>query len=331
LLQFCVLSFLRLIKFTLNLTHTNHFLMLGKYKPSSLRGNFERSRFFEGWFQKVFSKQHNASFLLIYGYATRNSNDKFGFLQVLIPNQPPLIVYFPKDEVSCHVKSHVFRMGNNIFTTESIRITTSDLGIDLNLTNNHPIKSFKNSMGYAYYIPNLPCYHSVLNTSQIVFGEIRHKGEHYVLENEMGYLEKNWGISFPESYFWVHAVDPTDPNISLLFSRAEIVWLGKIFIKHVGHLRFDGKQIDLRELKNFTFSNIIDGPENQTIQIRSVSIQLDIGLGFGTKVHFQGPNDGELSRAICHQSDAKIEVSLTWKNTIRSFQMVGNFENIGLL
>lgn len=303
--------------------------MLQKYKPSSLRGNFERSKFFEGWFQKVFSTQHNASFLFIYGYATRNSNDKFGFLQVLIPNQTPEIVYFPKDEVSCDVDHHIFRMGNNMFTTESIRVSTSDLGIDLKLLNTHPVRSFKNSMGYTYYIPNLPCYHSVLNISQTVSGEIQHKGQCYVLDNEMGYLEKNWGASFPERYFWVHAVDPNDPGVSLLFSRAEIMWLGKTFIKHVGHLRFDGNQIDLRELKNFTFSNIINSPENQTIQIRSVSVQLDIAIKFGTNVLFQGPKGGELSRVIGHQTDAQIEVSLTWKKSTRRFKMVGNFENIG--
>jgi tocopherol cyclase len=303
--------------------------MLGKYKPSSLKGNFERSKFFEGWFQKVFSAKHNASFLLIYGYATRNSNDKFGFLQVLIPNQTPEIVYFSKDEVSCDADRHIFRMGNNLFTRESIRINTSDMGIELKLFNNHPVRSFKNSMGYTYYIPNLPCYHSVLNISQTVSGEIQHKGECYVLDNEMGYQEKNWGASFPESYFWVHAVDPNDPDVSLLFSRAEIVWFGKTFIKHIGHLCFDGKQIDLRELRNFTFSNTINSPENQTIQIRSISIQLDIVLEVGTKVLFQGPKDGELSREIGHQTDAQIEVSLTWKNSIRKFKMVGNFENIG--
>ena len=303
--------------------------MLEKYKPSSLRGNFERNKYFEGWFQKVYSTEYKASFILIYGYTTHNSNDKFGFLQVLIPNQTPEIVYFSKDEVSCDAERHIFRMGNNMMTKDSTFIDTHDLRIDLNVMNNEPNRTFKNSMGYAYYIPNLPCYHSVLNTSQIVSGEIRHKGMCYALENEMGYWEKNWGSSFPESYFWVHAVDPNDPGVSLLFSRAEIVWFGKTFNKHVGHLRFDGQQIDLRELQHFTISNLIHSPEHQIIQIRSLSVQLDISLEFGSRVMFKGPKDGELSRAILHQTDALIDVSLTWKNSTRRIQMVGNFENVG--
>jgi tocopherol cyclase len=304
--------------------------MLEKYKPNSIRGTFERSKFFEGWFQKVYSKAHKASFILIYGYATHNSDDEFGFLQILIPNQTPEIVYFPKNQVSCDIKKHQIRMGKNLLTTELIRIDINGISIELNLKNKQPFRTFKNSMGYTYFIPNLPCYHSVLNTAQSVSGEIKHQGQCYTLDHEMGYLEKNWGTTFPESYFWVHAVDPNNPAISLLFSRAKIVWLGKTYIKHVGYLCYDGQQIELRELKNCAVSNSNISPENRIIQIRSASAQLDLALGYGREVQFKGPKDGALSRMIHHQADAKVEVSLTYENRKHQFQMVGNFEDIGL-
>jgi len=304
--------------------------MLEKYKPNSIRGTFERNKFFEGWFQKVYSKAHKASFILIYGYATHNSDNEFGFLQILIPNQTPEIVYFPKNQVSCDIKKHQFRMGKNLLTSELIRIDINGISIELNLKNKQPFRTFKNSMGYTYFIPNLPCYHSVLNTAQSVSGEIKHQGQCYTLDHEMGYLEKNWGTTFPESYFWVHAVDPNNPAISLLFSRAKIVWLGKTYIKHVGYLCYDGQQIELRELKNCAVSNSNISPENRIIQIRSASAQLDLALGYGREVQFKGPKDGALSRMIHHQADAKVEVSLTYENRRQQFQMVGNFEDVGL-
>ena len=303
--------------------------MLEKYKPNSIRGTFERNKFFEGWFQKVYSKAHKASFILIYGYATHNSDDAFGFLQILIPNQTPEIIYFPKNEVSCDIEKHIIRMGKNLLTTELIRIEINGLSIELNMKNTDPFRTFKNSMGYTYFIPNLPCYHSVLNSAQSVSGEIQHKGVRYTLNHEIGYLEKNWGTTFPESYFWVHAVDPNNPAISLLFSRAKIVWLGKTYIKHVGYLRFDGQQIELRALKNVTVSNSNISPENRIVQIRSASAQLDLTLEYGREVLFKGPKDGALSRMIAHQTDANIKVSLTYENRSQQFQLVGNFEDIG--
>jgi hypothetical protein len=304
--------------------------MLEKYKPNSIRGNFERNKYFEGWFQKVYSKEHNASFILIYGYATQNSDDHFGFLQVLIPNQEPEIAYFPKNEVSCDIEQHIFRMGKNLMTTELIRIDINGLRIDLNFKNSQLSRTFKNSMGYAYFIPNLPCYHSVLTTAQNVSGEIQHNGVYYTLNNAMGYLEKNWGTTFPESYFWIHAVDPNNPARSLLFSKAKIVWLGKTYIKHVGYLCLDGQQIELRELKNFSVSNSNVSPENQIIQMRSASAQIDLSLDYGREVVFHGPKDGALSRLIQHKTDVKIEVLLNYENRKHKYQMVGNYEDIGL-
>jgi hypothetical protein len=304
--------------------------MLEKYKPNSIRGNFERNKYFEGWFQKVYSKEHNASFILIYGYATQNSDDHFGFLQVLVPDQEPEIAYFPKYEVSCDIEQHIFRLGHNLLTKESIHINTHSFSIDLKLKNLHPLRTFKNSMGYAYFIPNLPCYHSVLTTAQNVSGEIQHNGVYYSLNNGMGYLEKNWGTTFPESYFWIHAVDPNNPARSLLFSKAKIVWLGKTYIKHVGYLCLDGQQIELRELKNFSVSNSNVSPENQIIQMRSASAQIDLSLDYGREVVFHGPKDGALSRLIQHKTDVKIEVLLNYENRKHKYQMVGNFEDIGL-
>jgi hypothetical protein len=303
--------------------------MLGKYIPSSLKGNFKEDKYFEGWFQKVYSKKHKSSFIIIYGYATRNSYDTFGFIQVLIPNENIKILYFPKSEISCDPNRHIIRMGNNMLTTELIRINSSNLNIHLNLSNNQPIQTFKNSMGYTYFIPNLPCYHSVMNSSHVVAGKIFYNDVRYTLDNEIGYLEKNWGTSFPETYFWLHAVDPTDRQVSLLFSRAEIKWLGQKFIKHIGHFHFDGKEIDLRDLKHFSYSSFMPSPENQILRITSKAISLEISILYRKKVKFKGPKEGQLSRDIYHYTDALINVCLIQNQKTRLFQLIGNFEDIG--
>lgn len=305
------------------------YIMLKKYKPSSLRGYPERSKYFEGWFQKVYSKKHQASFILIYGYATRNTYDTFGFIQVLIPNEKPKIVYFPKHELSFDSGQHIVRMGDNCLTMNSIEISTDELDINLSLMNNHPIPTFKNSMGYHYYVPTLPCYHSVMNTSHLVSGIIRHKESVFALDEDMGYMEKNWGTSFPENYFWIHAVDPYNPQISLLFSIAEIQWLGKRFIKHVGHLRIEGKHIDLRALKDISIADRIVSEKKRCMKIKSKELELDIWITYGNKVTFKGPNQGHMSRDIFHHTDAIIGISLKQNDKTRMHRLIGNFEHIG--
>jgi hypothetical protein len=302
--------------------------MLGKYRPSSLKGALNKNKYFEGWFQKVYSSEHQASFVIIYGYATANSPDTFGFIQLLLPGKLPWLYYFPKNEISFDKDNHIMVMGTNKLSKDLIEINTKDISIKLNFKNNQLIQSFKNSMGYSYFVPNLPCYHSVLNPSHVVSGEIRYDDGQYSLVNEMGYLEKNWGTSFPENYFWLHAIDPKNPQISLLFSRAEIKWLGKKFIRHVGHLRVDGIEIDLRELRNISITTLDQNTEVQIIRFESKSLKLYISINIGKNVILKGPTNGALSRDIDHHADAVIDVKMSTENKIRQFQMVGNFEKI---
>jgi tocopherol cyclase len=303
--------------------------MLGIYKPTTLRGHLERNNYFEGWFQKIYSKELNASIVIIYGYATQNTTDKTGFIQILLPKKTPEIIYFNRNEISFHPKEHIVRMGENLLTTESIQIHTNDIHMFLKLTNNQVTQTFKNSMGYYYFVPHLPCYHSVLNAAHQVSGEIQLKEARYVLNNENGYLEKNWGTSFPESYIWLHAVDPLDAKVSMLFSIAEIKWLGIKFLKHVGHFCFDDKQIDLRSLNNFAFTYQRPSKDNYQIQIKSSTLQIEISIALGNNILFKGPQGGKLSNDIIHFIDADIQIRLSENNKTRTFHLVGNFENIG--
>jgi tocopherol cyclase len=302
--------------------------MLSIKKPSNLQGNFDRIKYFEGWFHKIYSAKYNASFILIYGYATGNSTNKFGFIQVHIPNQQPLVMYFNKNEIICDSNQHSVQMGEHIFTTNKIDINTKEIGIQLHLNDNQPINTFKNSMGYNYVIPNLPCYHAILNKSHNVSGEIRAGDTSFVMNQEKGYLEKNWGTSFPDNYIWLHAVDPTNSDVNLLFSQAEIKWMGQTFLRHLGYLNFENECIDFRQLKNAVVSNSSISPVKQLIRISSKLIELDISIILGQQIIFKGPEDGALRRDIVHFTDAFIEIKLKRNSETKKFSLVGNFENV---
>lgn len=297
-------------------------------KPSSLQGGFDRKKYFEGWFHKIYSAKYKASIILIYGYTTGNSAKKFGFIQVHIPNQKVLIMYFDKNEVFCDPNQHIVRMGEHILTTNKIDIKTQEIDIQLHLTDNQSIHTFKNSMGYSYVIPNLPCYHAILNKSHFVSGEINTKNTSFVMNQDMGYLEKNWGTSFPENYIWLHAVDPNNVEVNLLFSQAEIKWMGSTFLRHLGYLNFENECIDLRQLKNSVVSCSFVSSKKQLIHISSKLIELEISIILGQQVLFKGPEDGALQRDIIHYTDAIIEVKLKRNSETRLFSLVGNFENI---
>jgi len=48
--------------------------------------------------------------------------------------------------------------------------------------------------------------------------------------NGRGYMEKDWGQSFPDAYFWLQTNHFSQPGISLKASVAMIPWMGSSFI-----------------------------------------------------------------------------------------------------
>ena len=69
-----------------------------KLKPTQLKGNFEKRNLFEGWLHKIYSAEHQTSFVIIYGYSTGHSDDKFGFIQLLTKEKkiyPTILMIFP--------------------------------------------------------------------------------------------------------------------------------------------------------------------------------------------------------------------------------------------
>lgn len=297
-------------------------------KPYELRGNLHRKQYFEGWFQKIYLKDLQVSLIIIYGYATKNTDDTTGFVQLILPGNNPLLLLYPKNHISWKAKEHIIQIGNNYFSPEKIKIETNEIKVDLLLDNNQLIKTFKNSMGFHYFIPNLPCYHSVMNQSHLVSGEIYYQDKSYSLKSDWGYWEKSWGNSFPEDYCWIHAVDPKNKHVSLLFSIAKIKWMGKTFKKHLGIVKLGEREIDLRQLKGFTLEILLLTNNNHVIRIASNKIRIDISITIQHMALLKGPVKGNLSRDIIHHTDATMDVFINENDMTCMYRMIGNYENI---
>jgi len=302
--------------------------MLKRFKPTLLQGNLDRKQYFEGWFQKVYSADHNASFIIIYGFATGHTADKMGFIQLHIPQHKPQMFTFHKSEIQCDSHQHRVQFRDNIFSKNEIKIHTSEIDLNLSVKANQIKSEYNNTMGNYYLIPNLPCYHAVVEELHHLSGEIRCFDTQYVLSNAKGYLEKNWGISFPDKYIWLHAFDPNNPQNQILFSQADIKWLGKSFLKHVGYIKFLDTTIDLRRLKKCHISYERINDKEESIVITAQSIRIEIVVYLNEKVHFIGPQNGLMNRTIVHFNDVVFLCTLFQNGLKKEFNLIGNFENI---
>ena len=88
-------------------------------------------------------------------------------------------------------------------------------------------------MGPYSFIPFMECYHGILSMNHNISGVINHNGIDISFDGGKGYMEKDWGHSFPKAYIWMQSNHFSKPNISIKSSIAIIPWLKSSFIGHI--------------------------------------------------------------------------------------------------
>jgi hypothetical protein len=98
-----------------------------------------------------------------------------------------------------------------------------------------------NIMGFFSYIPNMECNHSILSMGHKLFGKLIINGEEVDFTNGEGYIEKDYGTSFPESYIWIQS-NHFSSDSRLLFSTATIPFMGFSFQGLICNLQVNEKE-----------------------------------------------------------------------------------------
>ena len=77
-------------------------------------------------------------------------------------------------------------------------------------------------MGPFSYIPFMECKHAILSMKNRVEGELFINDKIMKFESGTGYIEKDWGTSYPKSYFWCQGNNFQKSNASFMISIADI-------------------------------------------------------------------------------------------------------------
>lgn len=60
-------------------------------------------------------------------------------------------------------------------------------------------------MGPFSYIPFMECNHAILSMKSKTNGQIKINNNKINFHNDIAYIEKDWGTSFPKSHIWCQA------------------------------------------------------------------------------------------------------------------------------
>jgi hypothetical protein len=204
------------------------------FNPEQFQGLGKTRNYFEGWYFKVVNEAETKAFAFIPGIAMDDSGRKHAFIQVLDGKRKTAVNHlFAVDKFDPVAGVFKLNIGENHFSGNQLSLRLPDIQGDLRFRDNVPWPKHWYSpgiMGPYSFVPFMECYHGIVSMDHQIEGELQIDGESYSFDNGRGYIEKDWGHSFPSAYIWMQTNHFSTPGISLKSSVANIPWIGKSFV-----------------------------------------------------------------------------------------------------
>ena len=204
------------------------------FNPGQFQGWGKSRKYFEGWYYKIVSADENKAFAFIPGIAMDDAGRKQAFIQVLDGKQHTSVNHiFNFSEFAPSSGVFSLNIGRNFFSEKRLLIRLPGLTGDLNFTGITPWPNHCYSpgiMGPYSFVPFMECYHGIVSMDHSIYGQLEIQGKMVNFDEGRGYIEKDWGHSFPSAYTWMQTNHFFKPGISLKASVANIPWIAKSFV-----------------------------------------------------------------------------------------------------
>lgn len=239
-----------------------------KKNPMIFQGKKKVDKYFEGWYFKQVSSDMKSIISIIPGIS-KNSTNSHSFVQVIISIEL---------EGSTIIKTQYYRFSVSDFkyTDEPFGLTIGDNafneeGIKLNLTSDEYLIQgsirfsefskinrsifLPDAMGYFSYFPFMECYHDIISMNHKLKGVLTVNNNVFDFNSGKGYIEKDWGTSFPKEYIWLQSNHFGDTEASIMFSLAHIPFLGSSFQGFICNLTLNGHE---HRFATYNYSKVVE-------------------------------------------------------------------------
>lgn len=219
------------------------------WHPDMYHGWRKKRNYFEGWYIKLVDPAGLASIAFIPGISMNANGEQKAFIQVL-DGLEAKSYYYDFDSEDFHPSDREFSLniGPNVFSHQGLKVDLPEFKgqIDFGELTPWPANNYgPGVMGWYSFVPFMQCYHGVVSMDHQLSGHLTIKGETIGFDGGQGYLEKDWGRSFPKAWIWLqtnHFIN--SPGTSIMFSIAHIPWLTGAFIGFLSGFYFKGKVYD---------------------------------------------------------------------------------------
>jgi tocopherol cyclase len=277
--------------------------------------------YFEGWYFKNVSLDLSHAYSFIPGISLTDK-DSHSFIQILngITGESHYIRY-ETNEFTWDKQKLYLRVGNSIFTEDyiSLNIEKDNFKVsgrlDYNNIVKYPISIFSPGiMGWYSFVPFMECKHGIVSVNHDVTGSLTINGNLIDFNGGKGYIEKDWGTSFPEAWLWIQANNFTEHNTSFFFSVAKIPWRGKFFIGFIAFLYFNKQYFLFSTYNNSVLADLNHLDESISLTLKNRSSVLQVSVLKNKFGELKAPTSGDMSRKIKESIDSIVTIKLSDKD-----------------
>lgn len=182
-------------------------------RPELYHGTSKRPPFFEGWYYKLVSADRHERFAIIPGiFLSADPTVHHAFVQVFDGVSGATSYHrCPAADFRASDDPFAVEIGANRFRLDGIALDIHDdqrrVSGEVRFGAIHPWKGQSmlepGVMGWLGYLPFLECYHGVLSFDHALEGSLTVDGRVIDFTGGHGYIEKDWGKSFPSGWVWM--------------------------------------------------------------------------------------------------------------------------------
>lgn len=281
--------------------------LITKLELKKLKRN---SSFFVGWYYKFIS-ENNFTYIVIAGFIKKKSSKPVSFVQIFdSQNINSTYQEIPFNECVIDLVKQNIKIGDHNFSVKAVTINFENNGVEFRINKSLPYiyKGIgKNILGPLHYIPFVECKHSIINI-QSNFDGVHVNGQNKRKIKGVCYQEKDWGKSFPQKYFWIHANRFNNSEVNFQFAYAKPKWLIFKPNAYIGFFIINNERINLNGLGNskITITKLTDRCVNFTLRQKKYLIKVELETGVTTQL--KGPLKGEMKKSIRESLNSKLNI-----------------------
>jgi len=175
----------------------------------------------------------------------------------------------------------------------------------------------------------MECYHGIVSMDHSIEGFLNVNGEHIDFSGGRGYIEKDWGRSFPSAYVWMQSNHFTASGISVKASVAKIPWIRNSFVGFIAGVWLENRLIRFTTYNGSKLVKLAIEEKKLDLVLESRKYQFELEATRGESTILASPIQGMMDGRIEESMTSTMEVKITEKKS-NSILLQDSGRNAGL-